>query len=923
MPRGRASEDAPRSTRRRSGDGDGGRGDGTDATRTSEDAGASDEERLHHTLTLAQGRALRRELSRHTLHALGGERVCESSPDTTLGTTEAETLGRAMLETMEEGRGGRHSTDGGGRRTVGSVSFDPTPPAVIGTSDGTSVRGSPGAGGRDGGNVAGGSTTLSATTGKSLAAELKKSRSKMEELKKAAKEKKPKPRTSFDATGDENVLEGKEEKTRRAIKAIQRQTDALMFLADAVEAKELPGLAERMRERLRSMKENYHDIVSYEGLRQRRKGAKKAARKMDLLRAAFHVEDGPKDACPMPTHKSDKPIKRKREYTILGAKMLVAGLTFMILLMIPFLVHQYEEHEHHTGADSQHRGAIKLDHASKGQLEVSLLVGPCTYSTSDYYVAYEIYQKEATGLRHPLATSKKNVTTPHWSGASHRRSLLGGGGEGVSKHLTSSFNTYVLDDYTAAHGSTWIEFRTDCPNPVAISVTAVDTGLVGVAGIWLGAVLLICVFGLIITEVIHRTLVAFIGAAAVLFILSLQHRLPSIATILTWMDHGTLALLFGMMIIVSLLSRTGVFEFLSVRIVEAAKGSMWRLFVMMMIFDAILSAFLDNVTTMLLLAPVALSLCKALNIDPRPLLIPLSIFGNIGGCATLIGDPPNIIIGNALKEHIGFVDFLRVLAPGVLLTMPAIFVFVKWYYGEALFGQKITVDIDELRSKYPIRDMNLLIRSGGILIFVILLFFMHPVMHMEPAYVAVFGAIAILLTGNHDEFEYALEKVEWDSLLFFAGLFVFTEGIAKLGLLRAIADELSALIASFPIGQRQVGAMLLVELVAGIASAFVDNIPFTTTMLPVIVQMSENVEGISIEALAWSLAFGADFGGIGTLIGSSANIVMAGISAEAGFPITFNSFFRIGWPVMCISLCIAGAYLAVLESAGVFKVTPN
>ena len=133
------------------------------------------------------------------------------------------------------------------------------------------------------------------------------------------------------------------------------------------------------------------------------------------------------------------------------------------------------------------------------------------------------------------------------------------------------------------------------------------------------------------------------------------------------------------------------------------------------------------------------------------------------------------------------------------------------------------------------------------MIFVILLFFMHPVMHMEPAYVAVFGAIAILLTGNHDEFEYALEKVEWDSLLFFAGLFVFTEGIAKLGLLRAIADELSALIASFPIGQRQVGAMLLVELVAGIASAFVDNIPFTTTMLPVIVQMSENVEGISIE----------------------------------------------------------------------------
>jgi Na+/H+ antiporter NhaD/arsenite permease-like protein len=156
--------------------------------------------------------------------------------------------------------------------------------------------------------------------------------------------------------------------------------------------------------------------------------------------------------------------------------------------------------------------------------------------------------------------------------------------------------------------------------------------------------------------------------------------------------------------------------------------------------------------------------------------------------------------------------------------------------------------------------------------------------------------------------------------LFFAGLFVFTEGIAKLGLLREIADMLSNLIASFPIAQRQVGAMLLVQLVAGIASAFVDNIPFTTTMLPVIIQMADQVEGLSIEALAWALCFGADYGGIGTLIGSSANIVMAGISAEAGFPITFNSFFKIGWPVMCISLCISGAYLAALEAGGVFKV---
>ena len=892
------------------------------------DSGADDESgdegRQHHTLTLAEGRALRRELSRHQL--FDGSHLVESSPETTLGTVEAAELASAVRREVDGGErasGRRTSVDGSGRRRATGVSFDPID-EVIGTSTGD-VGMMFGGASRGAATTTHAATTLTAASGKELAAELKKQRqsptnksSAMKDIKKTTAT----SRSSFDRTGEENVLEGKEEKTRRAIKAIQRQADALMFLADAVEAKELPGLAARMRERLMSMKENYHDLLSYEGIRQRKKGALKAAKKMDLLKAALHVADEPKDARALPTHKSDKPIKKQREYKILGAKMLFAGVIFMVLLMIPFLVTQYEEHAHNVACDTAEPGVITLDQASKGTLEVTTLVGKCPHDTHAHSVWYEIYQRQL-GTEYQLGVSPQNITTAaHEAAAGHGRKLLSGGGGGVSMHMRMSFATHVLKSYDASRGDVLMRFSTDCSQPVALSVTAVDTGVVGNAGIWLGLVLLISVFGLIITEIIHRTLVAFLGAASVLFILSLQHRLPAVATILTWMDHGTLALLFGMMIIVALLSRTGVFEYLSVRIVELARGSMWRLFIMLMIFDAVLSAFLDNVTTMLLLAPVVLSLCKALNIDPRPLLISTAIFGNIGGCSTLIGDPPNIIIGNALREHIGFVDFLKVLGPGVIITMPFIFYFVRWYYGNDLFGTKINVDIEELRLKYPIRDMNLLIRSGSILTFVILLFFLHPVMHMEPAYVAVFGAIAILLSGNHDEFEYALEKVEWDSLLFFAGLFVFTEGIAKLGLLREIADQLSSLIASFPIGQRQIGAMLLIQLVAGVASAFVDNIPFTTTMIPVIIRLVENVPGISIEGLAWALCFGADFGGIGTLIGSSANIVTAGIAAEAGFPISFNMFFKIGWPVMCISLCIAGAYLAVLESVGSFAIDP-
>jgi len=894
---------------------------------------ASEEEeydRLHHTLTLAEGRALRRELSRHQLHAAGGADLdvgLISSPDTTLGTTEAENLGAAIRQDIavaDRSATRRQSVDGGKRRDA-RVSFA-TIQEVIDSSGSARVgeaRTSPSLSTKEKKFIAGAdpvSTTLNAMSGKELAAELKRVRSNKDEDKVAQIARNSSgesQRLSFDVTGSSNVLEGAEEKTRRAIKLLRTQTDALLFLADAVEAKELPGLAERMRERLNTIKESYHDILSYEGLRQRKKGALKAARKVDLLRGALHLDQ--QDTRNIPTHESDKPVQRMRDYRVLGLKMLVVGLVFFLLLLTPFIVTQYEIHEHHTACDSAEPGEVKLDHASLGQLEVNLLLGPCIHNASDYHVSYTIYQ-EHSGHTYELGRSKR-IVTPHWSGASassHRRKLLGGGGGDVSEHLKADFSTFILRDFESKHGSAWMQFQTDCPDPVAISFTAVDTGVVGVVGVWLGAVLLVGVFGLIMIEIIHRTLVAFIGAAAVLFILALQHRLPPIATILTWMDHGTLALLFGMMVIVALLSRSGVFEYFSVLIVFHSKGSMWRLFLMLMMFDAILSAFLDNVTTMLLLAPVALSLCKALKIDPRPLLISMAIFGNIGGCATLIGDPPNIIIGNALEEHIGFVDFLRVLGPGVLLTMPCIFVYLRWYYKDTLFNKTIDVDIGELQKKYPIRDMNLLIRSGAILAFVVILFFLHPVVHMEPAYVASFGAIAILLTGDHDEFEYALEKVEWDSLLFFAGLFVFTEGIAQLGLLRTIADALSKLVATFPAGQRQIGAMLIVQLVAGFASAFVDNIPFTTTMLPVIVRLSESVEGIAIEALAWSLCFGADFGGIGTLIGSSANIVIAGISAEAGFPITFNAFFRIGFPVMCLSLCLSGAYLAALEGAGMF-----
>ena len=235
-------------------------------------------------------------------------------------------------------------------------------------------------------------------------------------------------------------------------------------------------------------------------------------------------------------------------------------------------------------------------------------------------------------------------------------------------------------------------------------------------------------------------------------------------------------------------------------------------------------------------------------------------------------------------------DFLRVLAPGVLLTLPPALLFLRWYYGKEVYSKKIDVDMEELKARYPIRDHALLARCGIILGFVLLLFFLHPVVHFEPAYAALFGAIAILLMGSAADFEHALEKVEWDSLLFFAGLFVFTEGIAELGLLRIIADQLSSAIEVVDVDKRAIVSSVLIQVVAAVASAFVDNIPFTTTMIPVISRMAKNVEGLTIQPLAWALCFGADYGGMGTLIGASANVVMAGVAAEAGYPVSFMSF---------------------------------
>jgi len=757
------------------------------------------------------------------------------------------------------------------------------------------------------------------------------------------------------SAGDEG-LEGTSAARRNALRSVARDVESLMLISEALSAKEMPVLAKRLREGLARIQDNARAGYKKEGLHARRQSALRRVNRFELFREAaadlksavprmprMSVNFGPRMSVnfgsprksPMASLDGDPDERLKsaggltfRDHCVRAG---IVGVILLVLCCIPHILHQYEP-ESAIGAtagsyvvDGVEPVSLRLSHAFPGLYEITLGAGKCdayapasddVQNVQNYYVAKVALTQDGTVLKSDYLKLHDKGIEPE---TSSRRALLSGGGASGPTGADVFETFYFNVDPSASGSDLVVEVRSDCPAPLGISVEALSIGPVGVSQHWIALALLILVFALIITEVVHRTLIAFMGAAAVLFLLALEHRLPSVYEIMQWMDHGTLALLWGMMIIVALLARSGVFEYSSVRLIEASGMDMWRLTWMLMLFDCVLSAFLDNVSTMLLLGPVIVSLCKAIDMDPRPMLIPMALFGNIGGTSTMIGDPPNLIIGNAFQDELGFVDFLRVLAPGVLLTLPPALLFLRWYYGKEVYSKKIAVDMEELKAKYPIRDFALLARCGIILSFVLLLFFLHPVVHIEPAYAALFGAIAILLMGSAADFEHALEKVEWDSLLFFAGLFVFTEGIAELGLLRIIADQLSSAIEVVDVDKRAIVSSVLVQVVAAMASAFVDNIPFTTTMIPVISRMAKNVEGLTIQPLAWALCFGADYGGMGTIIGASANVVMAGVAAEAGFPVSFMSFFKIGWPMMCLSLCVSVPYLALMIHVGYVK----
>lgn len=399
----------------------------------------------------------------------------------------------------------------------------------------------------------------------------------------------------------------------------------------------------------------------------------------------------------------------------------------------------------------------------------------------------------------------------------------------------------------------------------------------------------------IMTEKIHRTAAAIAGA-----ILLILTGVLSVESGFSYVDGNTLGVLIGMMLFVTVVKNSGIFEYIAIRAAKAMKGRPWALMALFMVITALLSAFLDNVTTVLLIGPMTLAITNMLKLNPVPFFMTQILAANIGGTATLIGDPPNIMIGSA--AGLSFNDFILSTGPAVLLVMLATVACFYFIYGRKLQvtreAREIILGLDETKT---IKDRPLLIKSVVMIALVVLGFVFHAQLHLESCTIALTAAAIMLLIGRQD-LEETVAGVEWTTILFFTGLFVVVGGLQETGVIQLLADWLmSATHGSLAL------TLVIILWFSALISAFLDNIPFVATLIPLILAMGNS--GMDIAPLWWAVSLGACLGGNGTLIGASANVVLSGISTRHGYPITFASYLKVGFPLMLVSILISTAYL--------------
>lgn len=432
---------------------------------------------------------------------------------------------------------------------------------------------------------------------------------------------------------------------------------------------------------------------------------------------------------------------------------------------------------------------------------------------------------------------------------------------------------------------------------------------------WVATLIFLVSFGLIVSEKLDKTKVALIGAG-LMIILKVVTQHEAFYDELYAIDYNVIFLLISMMIIVDILKKTGIFQFIAIKSAKLARGKPFTILVFFACITAFASALLDNVTTVLLIVPVALFIAEELELDPFPFMISEIMACNIGGTATLIGDPPNIMI--ASKVQLTFMDFIYHLTPAVLFIFAGFILTMKLVFGKKLHvKEEVRLKILAMDEYALIKDVGLLKKSLGVLGLVMLGFVFHGMFHYEPATIALFGA-AVLLIISKEDVHHVLRDLEWPTLFFFIGLFIIVGGVVKVGLISKLSEGLITLT------KPNAGSMFTLAIVllwfSAIGSAIVDNIPFVASMIPLVKDTAEAVlpggwdlkpllQHATLMPVWWSLALGTCLGGNGTPIGASANVITIGLAGKAGYPITFRKFLLYSIPITLETLVLSTVYI--------------
>ena len=418
----------------------------------------------------------------------------------------------------------------------------------------------------------------------------------------------------------------------------------------------------------------------------------------------------------------------------------------------------------------------------------------------------------------------------------------------------------------------------------------------------LAATVFVLMYAVIVSEKIHRTVAAMLGAVSMVLLGILSQE-----TALHHVDFNTLGLLVGMMLLVGVTSHTGLFDYVAIMAAKKANAEPKKILLYLAIITAVFSAFLDNVTTVLLMVPVTFSITQKLHLKPIPFLLAQIIASNIGGTATLIGDPPNIMIGSAVKE-LTFMAFIQNLAPIAIIDMIVVLFIIEVLYRKSLQTKpELQAELMQMDASAALKDRKLLSKALFVLALTITGFFTHQLFHVESSMVALAGAFLLLLLagGSHHLVESAMKSVEWATIFFFIGLFIAVGGLIEVGIIGQMAEKAVEIT-----GGDVTQTSLLVLWLSAIVSSVLDNIPFVATMIPLIQNMG--TMGVSnLEPIWWSLALGACLGGNGTLVGASANLIVAGLAAERGVHITFINYLKVGFPIMILTIVLSTIYVYV------------